>query len=170
MGVSLKGILNSVAPVIASALPGPLGGIARSVLKDVLGNPDASDAEIEKALATANPEVLLKLRQADADFSAKMKQLDIDLEKLAAEDRASARAMQIATRSWTPMILAAVVVIGWLAAFGFLVFRPLPSANADAIMLALGTLNAALTLVLGYYFGSSAGSRNKDETIRKLGS
>jgi hypothetical protein len=30
----------------------------------------------------------------------------------------------------------------------------------------LGTLDAALMLVLGYYFGSSAGSAAKDETIK----
>jgi len=35
-------------------------------------------------------------------------------------------------------------------------------------MRSLGTIDMALGLVLGYYFGSSAGSDKKNELIRKL--
>ncbi len=168
MSITLKGILGAVAPVLASALPGPLGNLARKVIGDVLGKPDPPDVEIEKTLAVANPELLLKLKEADNKFRLDLERLGIDLERLAAEDRAGARAMQIATRNWFPPALGITVLLGWLAAFAFLIFQPLPALNKDAIMLALGTLNAGMMTVLAFYFGSSSSSRSKDDTIKKL--
>ena len=167
MGINLKGILATVAPALASMLPGPLGGMAKKVLAEALGT-GTSDAEIQKELASQNPELLVKLREAEQRFLLEMEKAGLDLEKLAADDRANARAMQMSVRARTPAVLSAIVLLGWLVAFGFLIFRPLPTVNTDAIMLALGTLNSALMLVLSFYFGSSSGSRAKDDTISKL--
>lgn len=164
----LKGILGAVAPVLASALPGPLGGMARKVLGDVLGKPDPPDAEIEKALAAANPELLVKLKAADQAFQLQMEQLGIDLEKIAAEDRASARAMQVATRARAPAVLAAVMVGGWIALVSYLAFKEVPISNRDIIVAAVGVFSAQLVTIYQFYFGSSASSQRKDDTISKL--
>jgi len=97
VGKVAKGALDIVAPTIASALPGPLGKMAKAAVTAALGlDKEANEAEIEKALAVANPEILAKVKQAELDFQAKMKQLDVDVERLLAEDRASARARHIA--------------------------------------------------------------------------
>lgn len=168
MGISLKGILGTVAPILAGAIPGPLGGIAKKILADAIGKPDASDAEIEKALATNNPEILAQLRAAEQAFQLELEKNGIKLEEVAAADRASAREMQIAVRSRTPSVLAAVMVIGWIGLITFLAFRDVPAANRDIIVAAIGVFSAQLVTIYSYYFGSSAGSRNKEETIRRL--
>lgn len=169
MGISLKGILGTVAPIIASALPGPLGGIAKKVVTDLLGLKEGSTQdEIEKALAVANPDVLLKLKQLDADFATKMKQLDIDLEKLEYEDVASARAMQIQTKAWLPPTLAIIVTVGFFTAWGMLIFRTFPGTNTEALMILLGALSTGWGQILQFYFGSSHSSQKKDETISNL--
>ena len=169
MGLSLKGILGSIAPTLAGLLPGPLGGMAKAAVTSLLGiKPESTEAEIEMVLATAHPDLLLKLKELDAQFQEKMKQLDIDLDKMAYSDRADARAREIATKDKTPRILAGVVIGGYLALQVFVLRGVLPAANHDIVVRSLSILEAAVVLVLGYYFGSSASSARKDATIRGL--
>jgi len=169
VGVTLKGILGSIAPTLASLLPGPLGGMAKAAVTSLLGiKPDSTEADIEKTLATANPDMLLKLKALDAEFQEKMKQLDIDLDKMAYSDRADARAREVALKDKTPRVLAGVVIGGYLVLQFYLVRGVVPVANHDIIVRSLSILEAAVVLVLGYYFGSSAGSARKDSTISGL--
>lgn len=56
--------------------------------------------------------------------------------------------------------LAIIVVLGFLAVVGWLITSP--AAISEAGMLALGALMSAFTGVIGFYFGSSIGSRDKD--------
>ena len=94
--MSLIDIIGSVAPTIASALGGPLAGTAVGALSHALfGTPDKPQAEVEQAVASATPEQLLTIKQAEAEFAEKMKQLDVDLAKLAVDDRNSARQREI---------------------------------------------------------------------------
>jgi len=169
MGVSLKGILSAVAPTLASMLPGPLGNMAKEAVTSLLGlKPEATAAEIEKTLATANPEMLLKLKELDAEFRTKMKQLDIDLEKMSYEDTANARAREIATKDWAPKVLAGLILTGYLSMQFMILKGTLVAANHDIIIRSLAIMEMSVIMVLGYYFGSSAGSAKKDKTIDKL--
>jgi protein-S-isoprenylcysteine O-methyltransferase Ste14 len=84
-----------------------------------------------------------------------MKSLDIDLERIAASDRDSARQMAIQTHDWTPRILAVVVICAWVFIQWHLLNSVIPDVMRELIARVLGTLDAALTLVLSYYFGSS---------------
>jgi hypothetical protein len=40
--------------------------------------------------------------------------------------------------------------------------------SKDILIYVLGALTSAVTMVLGYYFGSSAGSKEKDSKIKDL--
>lgn len=168
MAVTLKGILRDVAPIFADLLPGPFGGVVRKVLGGVIGKDDATDADILKA-AGANPELLLKFRQAQDDTMLRYGQQGIDLEKIAAGDRDSARNMQIQTHSKTPAVLATVVVVGWGVLMWALFRGEIPATSRDIVIQAVGTMGGALMMVIGFYFGSSSSSTKKDETIEKLG-
>jgi hypothetical protein len=168
VAITLKGILGAVAPILASAIPGPFGGMARDAIGKLLGKQVTSQEEIEKILATASPETLLALKKLDTEFAAQMKSLDVDLEKVAAEDRGSARGMQIATKAKTPAVLATVIVVGWILLMAFLMHSDIPQANREIIIQAVGTMGGALMMVVSFYYGTSAGSAKKDETIAKL--
>ena len=81
--MDLLKIVGAVAPSIATAIGGPLGGMAMKVVAEVLGLPgDSSEKDVAKAMASATPDQLLALKQADQDFAVRMRELDIDLEKL----------------------------------------------------------------------------------------
>lgn len=164
-----KDIVRSVAPGLATALGGPLAGIAVKEIADkVLGNKDASEAEVETAILSATPELLIKMKEVDYAFQAKMVDAGVKLEELDAADRLNARQREIDTKdSLSPRILAAIIVSGWFFIQWYLLRNVIDDGMREIIMRTLGTLDMALGMVLGYYFGSSAGSARKSAVIAK---
>ena len=149
-------LLGSVAPTIATALGGPVAGMAVKALSGALfGHEDGTDEDIQAALANPTADQLAALKKIDSDFKVQMKSLDIDLERIAAGDRDSARSMAIQTHDWTPRILAVVVICAWVFIQWHLLNSIIPDVMRELVARVLGTLDAALTLVLSYYFGAS---------------
>jgi uncharacterized membrane protein (DUF106 family) len=159
-------LISSVAPTIATALVGPVGGLAVKALSNAFfGHGDASQDEIQAALANPTADQLSALKKIDADFKVQMKALDIDLERIAADDRASARQMQMTTKSWLPEVLAILVTIGFFGIIAYIIKFGLPESGKEAVLLLLGSLGTAWTGVMAFYFGSSAGSQKKTEAL-----
>ena len=121
--------ISAVAPTIAGVLVnmvapgvGPLAASGVSFLLKALGVaedlPDEQKkAEVERALASGNPDILLALKKADQEFAQAMAKLEVDLEELAVRDRESARKMKIETRDWVPGALTVMLTAGF---FGML--------------------------------------------------
>ena len=62
-------LLGQVAPTIATALGGPLAGVAvRTLSNALLGHENGSEGEVKQALEAASPEQLAQIKQIDADF------------------------------------------------------------------------------------------------------
>lgn len=161
-----KTIIKSVAPMLGAALGGPLGGLAVSAIGQALGVDDKTAESVKAAILGATPEQLLALKQEENRFAEHMAELgykDVEsLERIAADDRASARSMVVATGDvWTPRLLAALVVIAWCVVQGFLLNNVIEPSMRELIARVLGTLDSALTLVLAFYFGSSSTSHFK---------
>lgn len=137
----------------------------KQVVEDKLGVSLDAVVETEEGrqqllqLQTDHEEELLELAIAD-------RKVDLEFYQVDAADRDSARAMNsaIATSAdatWlakniTP-ILALIVVVGGGAMIGL-------STETDIRMAAVGIV----TLVLGFYFGTSNANRLKDNTINNL--
>jgi hypothetical protein len=150
-------LIGSVAPTIATALGGPVAGMAVKALSSALfGHEDGTQEDIMTALANPTGDQLTQLKKIEADFKTQMKSLDIDLERIAASDRDSARNMAIQTHDWTPRIIAFIVVSAWVFMQWHLFSGTvIPDTMRELSARMLGTLDAALTLVLSYYFGAS---------------
>lgn len=162
-------LVRQLAPTLASALGGPLAGIAVQTLSEaVLGKPDGDLPDVAAALANATPEQIASLKKADAEFKIRMKELDVDLDRIAFEDRADARAREAAVGDLTPRILAAAITVGFFSVLLFLMHRGLPKEGGDALLLLIGSLATAWTAIITYYFGSSAGSAAKSIMIDRL--
>lgn len=151
-----KAIVRTVAPGIATALGGPLAGMAVKAIGSAIGLDDATEETIAAAIKGATPDDLLKIKQAEQGFQVQMRSLDIDLVKIAAGDRDSARKREADTKDWTPRILAGMIVITWGTVQWFILHNVIHDDMRELVMRVLGTLDAALMLVLAYYFGSSA--------------
>lgn len=163
-----KSLVKAVAPVIGTALGGPIGGLAAKTLSQtLLGKDNSTINEIEQAVKKATPDQLYALKKADNDFKIQMEQLGIDLEKIAADDRANARNREIQLKDNAPKLLAAVIVLGFFGVLATMVMIIIPANAVQPINILLGALTAMLTQVGNYYFGSSAGSARKTELMTK---
>ena len=163
-------LIQTIAPTIATALGGPLAGLATKTLSEaVFGHQDAGEDEISLALASASPETILKVKQSDQEFKTKMRELDIDLERIKREDRKSARYMLIGTGSVTPAVLSYSIVIAWAIIQYFLFTTVIEQSMRELVARMFGTLDSALMLVLGFWFGSSSGSHEKNQIINDKG-
>jgi len=166
-----KNILGSVAPALATALGGPLAGMAtKAIASSLIGDENASEADIASAIQSGNPDMLVRLKEADIAFETRMAELGVDLEKISAEDRSSARDMAKATTLIPQSILAAVFVIGFAAVLTavFMGEVQLDGSTKEAGMILLGILSAGITQILNFFFGSSAGSKEKTSHLAKI--
>ena len=154
--------LSQIAPSIATALGGPLAGLAVTAISKALGiNEKDVQSTIESGKLSADQ--LASLKKAEIELKAKAQELGLNFEKLATEDRKSARDLQATTRSVVPPILAMVVTIGF---FGILFALMIGYAKkSDELMIMLGSLGTAWTGIIGFYFGSSSGSQEKDKML-----
>ena len=159
-------LIGSVAPTIATALGGPVAGMAVKAISGALfGHENGSEDDIMTALSNPTGDQLAALKKIDADFKVQMKSLDIDLERISAGDRDSARQMQIATKSWLPEILAVLVTVCLFGVIAYIIKFGLPESGKEALLLLLGSLGTAWTGVMAFYFGSSSGSKQKTDAL-----
>ena len=149
---SVKGIIGAVAPTIGTALGGPMGGMAAKMVAEALGV-DNDPKKIEKAIQAATPEQLAELKQIDADFNVKMKELDVDLFALETADIQSARGMF--SKDWTARVIG-ITVVGGFMGYIFLVTIQPPEQNSEALInLVLGYLGGLASAIISFYFGAS---------------
>lgn len=156
--------LKTIAPTIATALGGPLAGLAIEAVSKAVGI-DPKDVQSTISEGKLSADQIMLLKQAEVQMAARAQEMGLDFAKLNVEDRKSAREMQAETRSYIPAILAVTVTIGF---FGILIGMMTETfKTSDALMLMLGSLGTAWTGIIAFYFGSSAGSQAKDDLLHQ---
>jgi len=160
----LISMVKGFAPGIATALGGPLAGVAVSALSKQLGVKDEVNA-VMKAITN------------DPEAEAKIKQLEHDKFKAILADKANAREREMAVVSSehapfinkivTPALALGVTGLSFVL-FAVLMFVEVKPEAKDILIYILGVLSAAVTQILSYYFGSSIGSKDKDEQLKSV--
>ena len=173
LGSALKTVAPTLAAVVTGGASGPIGAVVAKAgvqaAAEALGvPPDTSDTRLTEALAAATPDQLAAVRKADEAFREHLARLEVDALKVDAADRADARARQVAMRDRAPFVLAAVTVTGFFAIFATLVFVDIPAGSREAMLLMIGAVTGALASVMSYFFGSSTGSKRKEEQVGDL--
>lgn len=165
LGKIAKGILQTVAPTLATAVGGPLGGVAVKFLADKFVGGDTG--QVEDFLMAASPEKLAELKIADKDFQVEMRKLDIDLEKLNVQDRASARDLAKSKGIIPQVTLSVVYTVGYFAVMFFFITGKIQVPPDSKVMFGglLGVLSTAQIQIMNFWFGSSAGSKAKTEAM-----
>jgi len=158
------GFLAQLAPTVASAMAGPLGGMAVEILATKLGvPPEQAQKALESGKLTSDQ--VAAIQQAEIELKAKAQEMGLDFEKLSNDDRKSARDMQINTHSWIPPVMAIIVTIGFFGILFALMSGKV--TKGDEVMIMLGSLGTAWTGIISFYFGSSASSQKKDDLLHK---
>ena len=153
--------IAKIAPLIGTALGGPLGGAAGALLSNALGAKDASPDTIKGMIQSGSltGDQIVALKAAEDQFSLQMAAMNIksvqDLQNLAFEDRASARDRETKVKDWTPKILAYGVTIGFFGLLAYMLKHEIPSTSKDVLNLMLGSLGTAWVSIISYYFGAS---------------
>jgi hypothetical protein len=147
----LLGLLKGVAPALATAVAGPLGGAAISAIAGKFGVSDSVEA-VAKAIA------------GDPQAAQKLADLELEYAKLDAADRDSARKreLEIATSAsapWYSKMVTPTLAIGMFILWGtvnlLLLNNAIPDGMREIVIRMLGSLDAANMLILSYYFGNS---------------
>ena len=132
--------------------------IGEKVLDKVMPDPNA------KAEAQAK---LMEMAQRGqlAELEAHVKEME----------SARNREVQIATSEHAPLlnkivtpVLALGTVVLSFALFAVIIFVDVQAESKDIIIYVLGALTSAVTMILGYYFGSSVGSKEKSTQLDDL--
>jgi hypothetical protein len=166
-----KNVVSKVAPWIGTALGGPLGGVAASAIAGVFGLDDSTEESIEAAITGASPERLLALKKADQDFSLRMQELGFKnietLEKIAADDRDSARKANVAGGVHVTLFaMSVLLLIITLGSEVYVLFAGYPTTVPDIVVgRILGLLDAIAMTVMAYWYGTTAGSSRKTDML-----
>lgn len=159
----LLGFLKGVAPTLATAVAGPMGGMAITALANKLGVADSVES-VAKAIA------------GDPQAAQKIAELELEMAKLDASNTADARKMNSeiqnsATASWLAKNIAYVIDVAIIAGaltMTFVVFIiGVPEQNKSMAFTALGSLWTLTGTVVNFHRGSSAGSKAKTEELMK---
>lgn len=174
-----KSIVKTVAPAIGTALGGPLGGMATMAIAEVIlpaeevqqlkNSPSKLDKAVEQAVISGSPETLQAIQEANHKFEERMAELGVDLEKIHAEDRDSARKRQAETGDMTPAILAYLYLVGFFGVVValFMCGDDLGERTVGILQFLLGALLTCVTGSKDYYFGSSSSSAQKNVLLQR---
>ena len=159
----LFNLLKGIAPTLATAVAGPLGGAAVSAIASRLGVGDSVEA-VAKAIV------------GDPKAAEKLAELELEMAKIDASNTADARKMNSdiqnsATASWLAKNIAYVIDVAIIAGaltMTFVVFIVgVPEQNKSMAFTALGSLWTLTGTVVNFHRGSSAGSKAKTEEMIK---
>lgn len=170
----LKATISTDAPNLAALLDGRNAAVAIGALgKVLLGDNEASlqavTTEAQKGdklkILAAEQEAQLRLHQSGG---GSLDALTARLEEVRAgyADTQAARQRQIASNDTTNRWLAFIVSGVFFGLIIALIFAPLKSNdNKDLLFTLLGVVATGWANIIGFYFGSSAGSMQKSQTI-----
>jgi hypothetical protein len=168
----MSDFLKSVAPTVASALLGPFAGVAVAGLGRVFGVDGATTESITKLIqqGSVTPEAMAKLQEMEGEFREHEAERGYKYSELEFKDRDSARQANVAGGTqqylfWLSLFLLAVSVGAELC----VLFYGYPKDRVDPVLVGriLGLLDAVAIQILGYWFGSSSGSKQKTELLNQ---
>lgn len=158
--------LKALAPTVASALGGPLAGIAVAAIGNAMGVDAPTQEKISKALASGQltPEALAHIKELELEFQSQEAERGFKFSELEFKDKDSARQMQMATHSKMPGVLTVMVTLGFFGILSLLFFHPELKGN-EIVMVMVGQLSAVWAGCVSFYVGTTYGSANKNALL-----
>ena len=161
-----QAMLKTLAPTLASAVLGPLGGIAVAAIGSAIGVDAPTQDKIAKAFTAGQltPEAIERLKTLELDYQNQEKERGFKYADLAFKDVDSARQMQIATNSKMPAVLTVLVTLGFFGVLSLLFFHPELKGN-EIVMVMVGQLSAVWAGCVAFYTGTTFSSGNKNALL-----
>jgi hypothetical protein len=173
------------APTLGLALTSPAG--AAVAIANVVASAFGGDIKEPQSLLNkmqSDPELQIKLLQIQRDYDIKCQQIIADMEfkqldheeelyKADVQDRESARTANNGNqnnnkRDFMPPVIAVLVIVGFYGSIASIMLVNHNEADRDILYMLLGVLGTAFISIINYYFGSSAGSRDKTISLSNM--
>jgi hypothetical protein len=157
----LLGLLRGIAPAVATAVGGPLGGLAVTAIANKFGVADDVQA-VAKAIA------------GDPEAATKLAELDLRQFELENADRDSARHMQETALNQDDKYAKHFIYnfawfwsVGSMAYFFAITFGTVPASGKDFGNIILGfLLGTAVATIISFFYGSSKSSKDKTDALK----
>jgi hypothetical protein len=160
------GVIKGIAPTVATALGGPVGGIAVNAIMGALGV-ESEDEAI--AALSSDPQAVLKLKLAEVDFKKFLREADLKDHQLVIQDRGDARSMAKTLGKIWPQFTIVTMLTAMIAAviYGLFFMTP-PEGSKDVLYMVLGQLTTAWAASIAFFVGTTKSSAEKSEQIATL--
>lgn len=159
------GTIGKLAPTVASALLGPMGGAAVSAIGGILGLTDATQTQIADVLRNGQmtPEQISKIRELELQYQNDEKERGFRYAELEFKDRDSARKANVDGGMQKHLFYLSLVLLALcIGTEIYVLLNGVPEkANELVIGRVLGLLDAVAIGVFQYWYGSSKGSSDK---------
>ena len=155
--------LKQYAPDIATAVltgGATLPQLAIKAIADATGNEVSTQDELQKAVESASPEMMIKITQANNQFKIRMRELDNDLVATKLGDVQDARKNHKHSKMPAAICIGLSVIVAILSIA--LIFEPIPAANNQMLNMLIGQIVAAWMASIAYWVGTTRSSANKD--------
>jgi hypothetical protein len=162
--MNLTSLLKNVAPQLATAVAGPMGGMAVKMIADKLGVEPTEQAVADHL--THHPEDASKLAEI------KLEELKAHNENTDSARRMNAEIQNSSTSSFLAkntayiidfIIVGATIIMTWM-----IFFKGVPEANKELAYMAFGSLLTLCGTVVNFHRGSSQGSKDKGDEVKNL--
>ena len=173
----VKGTVGKVLPILGNAIVPGIGGLGGSILADVLGCENTPEA-IDAAFAKATPEQIAALKDAEFKHKEELVKLGLELNRMYLLDVQDARKREVNIVQATGKRYINLYVLAWVIMGGFFgtiigiiilqILAPQVKVDTPTLSLLLGSLSTDAGMVVGYFFGSSKSSSEKNDVIANM--
>jgi hypothetical protein len=157
----LFNLLKGVAPTLATAVAGPLGGAAISALAAKFGVSDSVEA-VAQAIA-GDPAAAAKLQEIELEYAKLDMANTADARKMNSEIQNSANASWLAKNIAYAIDIA--IVTSTIGLTALLMTSSVPQENKELALMAFGSLVTLCGTVVNFHRGSSQGSKDKSKGV-----
>ena len=172
MNDTLKSFLAGLAPTVASALLGPMGGVAVAGLAKIFDLDGGTVQDVTKAISDGRitPEQIAEIPKLELQFQQDEKERGFRYAELEFKDRDSARRANVDGGVQGRMfVLSCILLTLTLGTEVWILFNGYPATLQEVIVgRILGLLDSIALLVLGYHYGTSSGSARKTDLMSKM--
>lgn len=165
-----KNIIKFGAPILGGVVGGPAGAALGGTIAAVFGANPGDPKDIYKKMKS-DPDAAVKLLQIQSNERIRIEEVAKENFEIEVADRKSARKREenlakSGERDYTPAILVILLTIGFFGLITLLIFVKVQPDALTIIKIMVGSLGSAWLMGIAYYFGSSSGSKKKDDMLR----
>ncbi|MGH1461231.1 MAG: hypothetical protein ACRBB6_04265 [Neptuniibacter sp.] len=159
--------LKEYAPDIAAAIAtggATLPQLALKAISDATGKPIDSEDSLSQIITQADPDVMLKIKQANNNFKIRMRELDVEMETAELKNQEHAREQH--KHSPMPAVITFMLTIIVAGLFGSLFVYNIPAGNKDTLYILIGQASALWAASVTYWVGTTRSSAEKTRKFK----